>query len=98
MSRENVDRLRAAYEVFNQTGEIVLDHLAADFEMHQASSIIDTAGVFHGPNALRDVLRELDEAFEDFKTEVEKIIEAPNGEIVALVHAFGRGRGSGAGP
>jgi ketosteroid isomerase-like protein len=96
MSRENVDRLRAAYEVFNQTGEIVLDHLAPDFEMHQASSIIDTAGVFHGRNALRDVLRELDEAFEDFKTEVEKIIEAPNGEIVALVHAFGRGRGSGA--
>jgi len=96
MSRENIDRLRAAYETFNQTGEIVVDHLAPDFEMQQASSIIDTAGVFHGPNAFRDVLRELDEAFEDFRTEPEKFIEGPNGEIVVFVRALGRGRGSGA--
>jgi len=96
MSRENIDRLRAAYETFNQTGEIVVDHLAPDFEMQQASSIIDTAGVFHGPNAFRDVLRELDEAFEDFRTEPEKFIEGPNCEIVVFVRALGRGRGSGA--
>jgi ketosteroid isomerase-like protein len=96
MSQENVDQLRAAYETFNQTGEIVVAHLAPDFEMHQASSIIDTAGVFHGPNALHDVLRELQGAFEDLRTEVEKIIEAPTGEIVVLVRVLGRGRGSGA--
>jgi len=73
MSQENIDRLRAAYEAFNQTGEIVVAHLAPDFELRQASSIIDTAGVFRGPDAFRDVLRELEESFEDFKAEAEKV-------------------------
>ena len=90
MSQENIDRLRAAYEAFNQTGEIVVAHLAPDFELRQASSIIDTAGVFRGPNAFRDVLRELAESFEDFKAEAEKFIEAPTGEIVVVVHVLGR--------
>jgi ketosteroid isomerase-like protein len=92
----NVEQLRAAYEAFNATGEIVVTHLAPDFEMRQASSIIDSAGVFHGPNAFRAVLLELEEAFEDFRTEAEKFIEAPTGEIVVLVRVLGRGRGSGA--
>jgi ketosteroid isomerase-like protein len=96
MAQDNIERLRAAYETFNRTGEIVVDHLAADFEMQQASSIIDSAGVFHGPNAFRGVLRELEEAFEDFTAEAEGFIEAPTGEIVVLVHVLGRGRGSGA--
>lgn len=96
MSQENVDRLRAAYEAFNQTGEIVVAHLAPDFELRQASSIIDTAGVFRGPDAFRDVLRELEESFEDFNSEAERFIEAPTGEIVVFVHVLGRGRGSGA--
>jgi ketosteroid isomerase-like protein len=92
----NVEQLRAAYEAFNATGEVVVTHLAPDFEMRQASSIIDSAGVFHGPNAFRAVLLELEEAFEDFRTEAEKFIEAPTGEIVVLVRVLGRGRGSGA--
>ena len=96
MSQENIDQLRAAYEAFNQTGEIVVAHLAPDFELRQASSIIDTAGVFRGPKAFRDVLRELEESFEDFNAEAEKFIEAPTGEIVVFVHVLGRGRGSGA--
>ena len=96
MSQENIDRLRTAYEAFNQTGEIVVAHLASDFELRQASSIIDTAGVFRGPDAFRDVLRELEESFEDFKSEAERFIEAPTGEIVVFVHVLGRGRGSGA--
>jgi len=96
MSQENIDQLRAAYEAFNQTGEIVVAHLAPDFELRQASSVIDTAGVFRGPDAFRDVLRELEESFEDFTAEAEKFIEAPTGEIVVVVHVLGRGRGSGA--
>ena len=94
-SEQNIDRLRTGYETFSRTGEYDLDHLAPDFELHQASSIIDTAGVFHGRDALRDVLRELQEAFEELSWEVEKLIEAPNGEIVVFVRARGRGRGSG---
>jgi ketosteroid isomerase-like protein len=92
----NLEQLTAAYQAFSETGEIVGGHLAPDFEMQQASSIIDSAGVFRGPNAFRDVLRELQEAFDDFTTEAERFIEAPTGEIVVLVHVLGRGHGSGA--
>src|SRR2546425_1188302 len=94
MSQENIDRLRAAMEVFNRTGEINVEFLAPDFEMHQASSIIDTAGVFHGRDALRDSLRELRESFEELSFEAEKFIEAPGGEVVVFIRARGRGRGS----
>jgi ketosteroid isomerase-like protein len=95
MSQQNVDRLRASLEVFNNTGEIVAYDLAPDFELHQASSIVDTAGVFHGRDALRDSLRELRGSFEELSFEAEKVIEAPGGEVVVLIHARGRGRGSG---
>jgi ketosteroid isomerase-like protein len=95
MSQENVEQLRAAMEAFNRTGEIVTDHLASDFEMHQASSIVDTAGVFRGPESLRRALSELEESFEGLRFEPERFIEAPNGELVVLVHVRGRGRGSG---
>jgi ketosteroid isomerase-like protein len=60
----------------------------------RTSSIVDTAGVFHGRDALRDALRELQEAFEELSFEAEKFIEAPDGEVVVFIRARGRGRGS----
>src|SRR2546423_15094365 len=90
MSQENVDRLRAGYEALSR-GEQDLDFLAADFELHQASSIIDTAGVFHGRDALRDALAEIQESFEELSFKAERFIEAPAGEGGGL----GRGRGPG---
>lgn len=63
--------------------------------MHQASSIIDTAGVFHAPEAFQQSLDELNESFVDLVFETEDLLEAPGGEIVALIHTRGRGRGSG---
>jgi ketosteroid isomerase-like protein len=95
MSQENVDRLRAGLDVFNRTGEIDVRFLAPDFEMHQASSIVDTAGVFHGPSALGDSLRELRESFETLSFEGERFIEATGGKVAVLIRARGRGRGSG---
>jgi ketosteroid isomerase-like protein len=82
-------------ERFNRTGEIDVSYLAPDFELHQASSIIDTAGVFHGPEAFRGVLSELRESFEELSVEAEDFMEAPGGELVVVVRVRGRGRGSG---
>lgn len=94
-SQENLDRLRAGFALFNRTGEIDIDRYAPDVELHQASSIIDTAGTFHGRDGLRASLQELREAFDDLSFEAEKFIEAPGGEIVVFIRARGRGRGSG---
>jgi ketosteroid isomerase-like protein len=95
VSQENINQIRAGFESFNRTGEITADHLAPDFELHQASSIVDTAGVFRGPHAFEDMMQELQGAFEELNFEAEEFIEAPAGEIVVFIHARGRGRGSG---
>jgi ketosteroid isomerase-like protein len=92
---EQSERLRAGIEEFNRTGRIPTDLYAPEFELHQASSIVDTAGVFHGPDAPQASLDELSESFEDMTFEPERILEAPGGEVVVLIHAFGRGRASG---
>ena len=95
MSQKNIDRLRSSLDVFNRTGEIVEDHLAPDFEMQQASSIIDTAGTFRGPKGLQNALLELRESFDELSFNPAKFCEAPGGEIVAFIRVRGRGRGSG---
>jgi len=87
--------LRSSLDTFNRTGEIDASILAPDFEMHQASSIIDTAGVFRGPDALTGALAELRGAFTDLKFEGERFIPTASGEIVALIQVRGRGQGSG---
>jgi len=92
---ERTERLRAGIEEFNRTGLIPTDLYAPDFELHQSPSIVGTAGVFHGPGASQASLDELSEAFEDMTFEPERILEAPGGEIVVLIHTTGRGRASG---
>jgi ketosteroid isomerase-like protein len=92
---ERIERLRAGIEEFNRTGEIPAGLYAPEFELHQASSIVDTAGVFHGPGAPQASMDELSESFEDMSFEAEGFHEAPSGEIVALIHARARGRASG---
>jgi ketosteroid isomerase-like protein len=89
------ERIYAGYERFNRTREYDIDLLAPDFEMHEASTIIDTPDVFPGRAAVIDVLRNLEEAFEEMSWEIERLVEAPDGRVVVFVHARGRGRGSG---
>ena len=92
---ERIERLRAGIEEFNRTGKVPTEFYAPDFELHQSSSIVDTAGVFHGPGASQASLDELSESFEDMTFEPEGFLEAPGGEIVVLIHTTGRGRASG---
>lgn len=95
MAGERIDRFREAFERYSRTGEVPGDFLAADFELHQASSIVDTAGVFRGPGAFQASTDELLESFEAISFHATDFLEAPGGEIVVLVRAHGRGRGSG---
>lgn len=95
ISTERIARIRAGLDAFDQTGEITVGFLAPDFELRQATSIIDSAGTFHGPDAFQGVLAELQGSFENLSFEPERFVEAPGGEVVALIHVRGQGRGSG---
>lgn len=90
-----IERLKVALEAFNRTGAIDRGWLAPDFELHQASSIVDTAGTFRGPHALDDSLRELRESFEDLRFEPERFETSRDGAVIVFVRVRGRGRGSG---
>jgi ketosteroid isomerase-like protein len=94
---QNIERLRAGIEAFNRTGQIDLSFVAPNFEMHQASSIIDTTGVFYGRDALQFALSELEESFENFSYEAEQFLETSDGKVLVLIRARARGRGSGVG-
>ena len=96
MSQEKVERLRAGLDAFNRTGKLNVEFLVPDFELHQASSIIDTAGVFHGRDAIHGSLGELSESFDDLSFEAEEFFWAPGGEVLVFIRARGRGRASGA--
>jgi ketosteroid isomerase-like protein len=95
MPSERIELLRAGIEEFNRTGRIPTEFYAPDFELHQSSSIVGTAGLFHGPGASQASLDELSEAFEDMTFEPEGFLEAPGGEVVVLIHTKGRGRVGG---
>ena len=49
-----------------------------------------------GPDGVRRYLRAVYEAFEDYRPEVEQIIDAGEGRVLTLAVEHGRGRGSGA--
>ncbi len=44
---------------------------------------------------MRESLRELEGSFDELTFEPERYLQAPGGEVVVLIHARGRGRGSG---
>ena len=94
MAQENVDRLRSGYELLGR-GTLDVDVIAPDFELVQASSIIDSAGTFRGRDAVEEALQEVRSSFEDLSFTPEEIIDAEDGRVLVLVHAQGRGRASG---
>jgi len=94
MSQENVGRLRSGYELLSR-GTIDVELIGADFELVQASSIIDSAGIFRGRDAVQEAIQEVRGSFDDLTFTPEEIIDAEDGQLLVLVHARGRGRGSG---
>jgi ketosteroid isomerase-like protein len=94
MSQETASRLRAGYELLSG-GTIDVELLAADFELVQASSIIDSAGVFRGRDAVREAIAEVQGSFDELEFAPEEIIDVGHGQLLVLVHVDGRGRASG---
>jgi uncharacterized protein len=95
MSQENVETVRRAYELVGQ-GNIsgLLDMIGPGFELHE-NVLAPEGGVYHGGEGLRRWLKATLEAFSEFRFEPERFIERGDWVFVP-VHAFGRGRGSGA--
>jgi ketosteroid isomerase-like protein len=95
MSQENVEVVRLAVDALNRRDLATLDSLwSEEGELH--SRLAASEGhVFRGRQGIRDYYVWLDDAFEEFESEVEKIIDAGEDRVVALLRFSARGKASG---
>ena len=75
MSEENVDLVRQGYEHFARTGELDVSSYAPEIEWHSAA---DDPGldVFHGIDGVKELIAEVQEQLEDFRTEPFEFLDA----------------------
>ena len=94
MSRENVETVAELREAFERGGtEATLKLVAPDFELTMPSIYPGPNRVFHGPEAARQALEEWIDSFEDFRVELEEVLDAGD-KVIAVVRESGRMRGS----
>jgi ketosteroid isomerase-like protein len=94
MSEENVEIVRGVYEALNREDvDAVLQICDPDVECLLPEGGINT-GTLRGHQAIRAFLDGYLEAFESFRFEPERFLEADD-QVVAVLRVLGRGRGSG---
>jgi ketosteroid isomerase-like protein len=102
MSQENVEVVRRVIEAFNAAWErgnpTAFDraaHIAPDAEWIPAPELVGPA-VYRGADGWIKFMRTWTEDFEDWSSRVERLIDAGENRVVALLHQSGTGKGSGA--
>jgi ketosteroid isomerase-like protein len=93
-AEDRVALVREAFDHFRSHGSPPDGLLANDFELHQADSIMGTAGVFKGKNAWEEALGELGQSFDELTYGLDRIEQRPDGRVAAAVRVTGRGRSS----
>ena len=95
MSQENVALVQRALDLVSE-GDItgLRNMIGPGFELRE-NVLAPDAAVYHGEEGLKKWLAVSLEAFSDFRFEPERFIERGDW-VFARVHAYGRGRGSGA--
>ncbi len=93
MSRANVEIVALAHEAFNRRDRsVLLELLAPDVEWDDSTRLIDPA-LYRGHEGLERFLQAIDEAWEEFRSEPERLFDAGD-LVVAFVRVSGPGRAS----
>jgi ketosteroid isomerase-like protein len=93
--REDVERLRGAYQAFNEGGvEAFLERLAPDFSVRDRDSSPDRQ-TRYGREGIIELFDSYMEAFDALRLEPEEFIDAGDQIVVSLRQRV-RGKGSGA--
>lgn len=97
MSEENVEVIRKMYELWLKDDSSLFDAFDRDIELHPdpAADWVGINEVYRGHDGLRRYMAQVYEAFEDYRPEVEDVLDAGD-KVVTLAIEHGRGRGSGA--
>ena len=92
MSQENVEAVRRGYEMLNR-GELRPESFGPEFEIVEPREQ-PGAETRHGSEGVRDSMSAISEAFDEFQFSPERFIEKGD-QVIALLIAHGRGKGSG---
>jgi ketosteroid isomerase-like protein len=98
MSQENVDSFRRGLEAGNRGDvETLLEELDPEVEWHSALHALlgGEQTVFRGHDGIRDMLRDLNEAFDEIHIEISEIRDLGD-RLVAIGRTRTRGKASGA--
>jgi ketosteroid isomerase-like protein len=95
MAQENVEIVRLAVDALNRRDLATLDSLWSEEGELRSRLAASEGRVFRGRQGIRDYYAWLDDAFEDFRSEVEEIIDAGEDRVVALLRFSARGKASG---
>jgi ketosteroid isomerase-like protein len=104
MSQENVEVIRRALDEAGRPGVDVLDDHALDLAMQVFHPQVEfhedprfpEASVYRGRDALRSYFKRFSGEFDPFVWAVEELLDAGDERVLALIHVYGRGKGSGA--
>ena len=98
MSQENIQALHRFNDAQNRRDvEAMLKELDPEVEWHSVilGSLRGEATVFRGHDGIRELLRDLYEAFDEFRVEYSEVRDLGD-RLVAIGHWIARGEGSGA--
>jgi uncharacterized protein len=94
--QEDADRLRDAYQAFNEGGvEAFLERLAPEVQLRDRESSPDRAETRYGKEGIKQLFASYMEAFDALRLEPQEFIDAGD-QIVVTLHQRVRGKGSGA--
>jgi ketosteroid isomerase-like protein len=96
MSPRNVEIIRGMYEAWLRKDPAVLEAIDEDIELHPDPEAywVGVERTYRGHGGLAEYMRSVYEAFEDYRPEIESLLDAGD-RVVTLAIEHGRGRGSG---
>ena len=95
MSEENVEVVRSALASFDRSLDRVAEFWDPEIDWRAIEGAPDDIGVFKGHEAMRRYYGQWYETFDDIQVETEELLDAGE-QIVAMIRAVGRMKGSGA--
>lgn len=96
VSKENVEIIQRTYEAWRRGDPAVFDAIDPAIELHPDPEAywVGVNRIYRGHDGLVAYLRSINEAFEGYRPEVERFLDAGD-TVVTLATEHGRGRGSG---
>jgi uncharacterized protein len=93
MSEENVERVRQAYRLYEKTQQPDFDLLHREVAWHTARDLPDS-DTYRGHEGVAEVYSEWIGSFEDFRVEVEEMIDGGADTVIVMTRLRGHFRGS----